>query len=584
MNITNYIVEFLKQGNPVEIKGIGTFSSKTTPSYFDEETKKYFPSVRTVVFSNSWKGDTQIINYIAKQEFIGITTAEKLWDNFVSALIDKMKAENKHEFPELGELVLDNENGYSFKIFEGVNFSKETKNMLPLNDVTVFSLDPLRNNPFERFDNPVIPQPEEPIVEEIASAEETTEENTEQATEQISEEEANGTEEIHSFDPEIVVPEKETTEENNVAVEEEPIVATTLTEENNNIATETAAVEDNNDTTEETPQAEENSVVENTETTDENKEVKKEKKKKKKLLLPIILGLLLLLLGGAYYYFIIIKDTYVPFINENVQLAEENVSETDVTANVSDTTTAEQDATIVDGETEEQLEVFKNVNLFTYDYTLVPISDKENTITATCNTIVNNLDYKIENFLKKQHYTTAKEPIKERLNEYIVKRLKVIFDDDFFHPARLMNYDDYISEHCSDYMERQRVSRAKTEIISEINADNLLLEFLNELIDAGAVKKDKIVVPAPKPKVVPKADIRLRSKQGYDIISGFFKSRENAIREADRFRRRGADAYIVAKGNMYYVSLGSAPSMTAAEALLRQLKTWNKENMVIKKW
>ena len=69
MNITNYIVEFLKQGNPVEIKGIGTFSSKTTPSYFDEETKKYFPSVRTVVFSNSWKGDTQIINYNGATDF-----------------------------------------------------------------------------------------------------------------------------------------------------------------------------------------------------------------------------------------------------------------------------------------------------------------------------------------------------------------------------------------------------------------------------------------------------------------------------------------------------------------------------------
>ena len=51
MNITNYIVEFLKQGNTVEIKGIGTFSPKTISTRFDEETKTYFPTVNTVEFS-----------------------------------------------------------------------------------------------------------------------------------------------------------------------------------------------------------------------------------------------------------------------------------------------------------------------------------------------------------------------------------------------------------------------------------------------------------------------------------------------------------------------------------------------------
>ena len=174
--------------------------------------------------------------------------------------------------------------------------------------------------------------------------------------------------------------------------------------------------------------------------------------------------------------------------------------------------------------------------------------------------------------------------MEERMNEYVIKRLKELFDDNFFHPARLMSYDNYITDYCTNNLQRQRISRAKKTIISEIQMNDIMLEFLNELIEAGVVTKDKIVAPAPKPKVVPTADIRLRSKQGFDIISGFFKSRDNAVKEAHRFSRRGADAYVIAKGNLYYVSLGSAPSQTAAEALLRQLKTWNKENMVIKKW
>mgnify|MGYP003292789569 FL=1 len=151
MNITNYIVEFLKQGNIVEIKGIGTLSPKTISTRFDDETKTYFPTVQTVEFSTICNGNEQIISYIAKQEFIGVTTAEKLWENYIAALNDKLKVDGKHEFPEVGELILNAETGYTFNVFDGVNFSKATRNLPILDRVMTYELDAERENPFNKI-------------------------------------------------------------------------------------------------------------------------------------------------------------------------------------------------------------------------------------------------------------------------------------------------------------------------------------------------------------------------------------------------------------------------------------------------
>lgn len=585
MNITNYIVEFIKQGNAVEIKGIGTFTPITIPTHFDEETKTFFPSVKTVEFSTSCKGDQQIISYIAKQEFVGITTAEKLWDNYIAALNDKIKNESKHKFAELGDLVYDTENGYSFKVAEGLNFSKETHFLSPLKDVTTYELDQNREDPFYKFENPTIPQPEE----ELPEIEEDETAQTEEIQEVI--EPAIDTE-TKTFDPEI----EEEPKEDSVADNQTEAVTPTETQENN------AAKEP-----EQTPVKVEEAVetnsekaTKNNETTEQiedipmDTEIKKPAKKKKKIIISIIVILLLLLLGGTYYYFVVIKDMSIPFINEKTEVVEE-VPQEDLPINA-DTTTVESaiddndtlEATqAAEAEETEQTDLFEGTNVFTFDYTLIPIDDKDVVIPSTCKTIISVVTPKIETFLKRQHYTTAKELMIERLNEYIVKRLKEMFDDNFFHPARLVNYDNYITDYCTDKLQRQRVSRVKSAIISEIQINGLFDEYLNELIEAGLVQRDKIVYKPKTKKVeptVPVAEMRVRSKQGFDIIAGFFKSRDNAAREADRFRRRGADAYVITKGNLYYVSLGSAPSQTAAEALLRQLRTWNKENMVIKKW
>lgn len=623
MNITNYIVEFLKQGNIVEIKGIGTLSPKTISTRFDDETKTYFPTVQTVEFSTICNGNEQIISYIAKQEFIGVTTAEKLWENYIAALNDKLKVDGKHEFPEVGELILNAETGYTFNVFDGVNFSKATRNLPILDRVMTYELDAERENPFDKFDHPVIPsqqeeasaveeQPQEqedvPLEDEKVEKEEPQEqEYVEETIETVNTTESGSeTEENRESEEKIVEMDNNNMEDKKEEQEED--------------GNQSEASDLNKSIEEEIDEKDKHNVNDNKKKKEKKK--KKKKGKKKKIIIPIIILLLLLLLGGAYYYFVVVNDMNIPFINEknettevaeanaesDIQLKEvENAEEIDSEESASDgiieieeVDTEESDeveAKISDeevgAEAEEiaesdekvkRVDLFKGENSYTFDYTLVAIEDKDEVIKSTCKVLVASMRPQIKSFLKKQRYSTAVEPMEERMNEYVIKRLKELFDDNFFHPARLMSYDNYITDYCTNNLQRQRISRAKKTIISEIQMNDIMLEFLNELIEAGVVTKDKIVAPAPKPKVVPTADIRLRSKQGFDIISGFFKSRDNAVKEAHRFSRRGADAYVIAKGNLYYVSLGSAPSQTAAEALLRQLKTWNKENMVIKKW
>lgn len=617
MNITNYIVEFLKQGNIVEIKGIGTLSTKTISTCFDDETKTYFPTVQTVEFSTICNGNEQIISYIAKQEFIGVTTAEKLWENYIAALNDKLKVDGKHEFPEVGELILNAETGYTFNVFDGVNFSKATRNLPILDRVMTYELDAERENPFDKFDHPVIPSQQE----EASTVEEQPQEQEDVPLEdeKVEKEEPQEQEYVEETIETVNTTESGSeTEENRES--EEKIVEM----DNNNMEDKKEEQEEDGNQSEASDlnkSIEEEIDEKDKHNVNDNKK-KKKKGKKKKIIIPIIILLLLLLLGGAYYYFVVVKDMNIPFINEKNETTEvaeanaesdiqskevENAEEIDSEESASDgiieieeVDTEESDeveAKISDeevgAEAEEiaesdekvkRVDLFKGENSYTFDYTLVAIEDKDEVIKSTCKVLVASMRPQIKSFLKKQRYSTAVEPMEERMNEYVIKRLKELFDDNFFHPARLMSYDNYITDYCTNNLQRQRISRAKKTIISEIQMNDIMLEFLNELIEAGVVTKDKIVAPAPKPKVVPTADIRLRSKQGFDIISGFFKSRDNAVKEAHRFSRRGADAYVIAKGNLYYVSLGSAPSQTAAEALLRQLKTWNKENMVIKKW
>ena len=72
------------------------------------------------------------------------------------------------------------------------------------------------------------------------------------------------------------------------------------------------------------------------------------------------------------------------------------------------------------------------------------------------------------------------------------------------------------------------------------------------------------------------------SKQGFDIIAGFYLNKGTAAKMTARLHEQGCDAYIIEKNDMYYVSMGSAPTRTKAEALYNHIKSWYDGDIVIK--
>ena len=81
---------------------------------------------------------------------------------------------------------------------------------------------------------------------------------------------------------------------------------------------------------------------------------------------------------------------------------------------------------------------------------------------------------------------------------------------------------------------------------------------------------------------VPEAPTFKNSKQGFDIIAGFFTSKKSANKCANQLKALGSDAYIISKSGGYYVSMGSAPTYTAAQAMEKHIKSWYKSDVSIK--
>ena len=91
MNITELIVEFVKQGNLVEFPGMGTLTGTHVNAYHDTATGTYYPARRTVVMNNSLAGNKAIIRHIAEKECVTNDIAEQMWNNYIAALEDKLR-------------------------------------------------------------------------------------------------------------------------------------------------------------------------------------------------------------------------------------------------------------------------------------------------------------------------------------------------------------------------------------------------------------------------------------------------------------------------------------------------------------
>ncbi len=618
MNITDHIVALLKSGKDVEMNGIGAFVVKTIDAYMDESTKTFYPKRQTVEFHPYTEDRGNIVELIARKECVDESTAQRMWKNYYDALQDKLQSQHSHTFPELGDLNFDNGN-YSFSPIEGLNLLGNSEELQPVVGVDTFETNS-NEDPFAVFDNPesVVPEPEtsdaepdtptvddtpadaeqpanepEPVVVPAALPEtEQPEENIDQQPETTSEPEpveeaTKDAEPVPSPAPAVEEKAEQVTENNQVADKPADDLQTILDDE---------------------PDA----PVETTKTNN--------RRGTKTLIILLIILLLLLWAGAACYYFFVFKKNTKPVEGDKpaVEQTDNNAAqasqlksdentvqpETEVESEPEEITATEPETTPV---AEPEQDVAQNESAtdantdngslnavasnydynkfnssFAFDLSNVEITAPD-AVATNKNLILKRLSNRIDRYVAGRQYSSASGKLKEKIGQFVEERLGDKFNTQNFNVTDLMPYttDNFVRQYVGDELQTRKQRRVRYEVIEEIFANNMLGQYLDELINAGEVSKD--VVKAP-PAPVYTAPVYTNPKAGFDVIAGTYRDKQTAMRMASSLRKKGAGAYVIEKGGLYYVSAGSAPSRTAADRVMYQLKTWYTSNLSIKQW
>ncbi|MBR1792824.1 MAG: SPOR domain-containing protein [Bacteroidales bacterium] len=224
---------------------------------------------------------------------------------------------------------------------------------------------------------------------------------------------------------------------------------------------------------------------------------------------------------------------------------------------------------------------------FTFSTNLIAYDQKD--ISRGCRIVRNNLNEYVSRFLASRRYTNAKTPMMERIGSYAEKRFGELYDPNTFYVDRLLAQKDYIHEYLYDFLKQRRESQTCVTIQSELMSYTFLDGMLNEMVaelglqpDAIREKEPAIIKVQPQQEVLTAQFVK-ESKKGYDIIAGFYTNKSTANRMANILKRQGCDAYIIDKQGLYYVSMGSTPTQTAAEALFKHIKSWYDGDIAIRK-
>ena len=212
-------------------------------------------------------------------------------------------------------------------------------------------------------------------------------------------------------------------------------------------------------------------------------------------------------------------------------------------------------------------------------------------------------DY-VHQFLLARHYGNAFAPVMNQGDQYADSRLHELMVEGYC-VKRFFPYEDFwLERNYAEYKEAgAQYYRCKVQ--GELMNLDLLDGMLDDIIvslglhadgyglngygrgganagggkgNANAYKKND----QPYEEVVPEAPTFKNSKQGFDIIAGFFTSKKSANKCANQLKALGSDAYIISKSGGYYVSMGSAPTYTAAQAMEKHIKSWYKSDVSIK--
>ena len=328
---------------------------------------------------------------------------------------------------------------------------------------------------------------------------------------------------------------------------------------------------------------------------DNKKDEKKGKKKGKAWLWILIVLLLLLLLGCAAVYLgkpAFVKPAHEWFFTNVLKQNQRETAELDidnmVTNSGQDQTVSSQQATAsrqqaaVSGPAMAAAEVYADACLFSFSELLTEFDAGD--IENRSNAINDYLSGYITNYLKEKRYTTAKVPMMERIHQYSVSRLTELYDNSGYAEERFIPSADYVSKYITDYKKAHKGRQKQVMVQSEIMDHTFLDNMLSGMVDELGLKADdaKVQMPPKTEPVVPVIKTEKKSRQGFDLIAGFYTNATTAQKMVDRLKGYGCNAYIIEINHGYYVSMGSDKTRTMAEEQYRQAKEWYDGDISIK--
>lgn len=207
----------------------------------------------------------------------------------------------------------------------------------------------------------------------------------------------------------------------------------------------------------------------------------------------------------------------------------------------------------------------------------------------------------ISRFLGDRRYGYAKGAMMDRVRLYVDQRMGELLGERFAM-QRMLPYDDYIYNYNLPYLKKHYANEVRHLVQGELMDYHTLDAILDKMVDeldlvpggargTGAYDGDA-ESPSAKAKKRSAATtsgtpayvyVLNKSKQGYDVIAGFYRVKDSAAKMTSNLRAQGCDAYLIELDGGYYVSMGSAATQTAAEALLKHIESWYDGAVVVKK-
>ncbi len=621
MNITDLIVELLEKGQKVVMPGIGTLDTVQRAAHHDPATHTYYPAGRAIAFSEESDGECDIVKALAERECINEEVAKQMWLNYLDALTDKVKRSGHHTFGRLGTLTCSDSRTFGFKMTEGLVLDADNKGEMPIENVKTYDHEG-EEDPFARFDDEETPAPKapapatkpepEPKPEPVNKPEPTpapteedghwneslkkleTMENEQPAidpraekkaekermkAEKKAEEERRKLAEQQRHEEEMLEKqrkeaEKREAEERRKAEEELRKAEERVEKERIKAEKEAEASRKEADKLAAKQREKEEKALRKAEAKERKHAVRAEKKagkkedKKKRRVLPIVLLIvcLLLLCGGAAYYLLSRNNTATPATASTTHI----------------------DAPAVNSLT---------FNTDMIDYTGNEIAEQGDMVCLFMSEYINT-------FLADRNYTGARVPMMDRIRQYANERLEQMLGTRFA-VQRLLSYNDYIYNYNEPFLKVCYARSSRCKVQGELMDYSMLDDMLYRLADELGLQPDgagrKSAAEVQQVKENERRAIEQRrtdkngeapsyvyvqkgSKQGFDLIAGFYLNKMTAAKMTAKLHDMGCDAYIIEANDLYYVSMGSASSQTAAEALYKHVKSWYDGDLVIKKW